>query len=150
MKAAEESVERVKIKDEVSDVQCELCGKQMVYKYGRFGRFLACPGFPECKNVKSIQKEIGVDCPFCGDKSGGKVVERRSKKGRKFFGCSEYPECNFISWYPPAKIRCPECGSYCVIKRSKNREMVACSQKECSYQIPLQEAEARVGVKEKS
>jgi DNA topoisomerase-1 len=148
LKAAEESVERVKIKDEVSDVQCDLCGKQMVYKYGRYGRFLACPGFPECKNVKSIQKEIGVDCPFCGEKAGGKVVERRSKKGRKFFGCSEYPECNFISWYPPVKIHCPECGSYCVIKRRKNQELVACSQKECSYQIPLQEAEAKAEVKE--
>ncbi|HBT16806.1 MAG TPA: DNA topoisomerase I, partial [Firmicutes bacterium] len=122
--------------DEVSDVKCELCGKLMVYKYGRYGRFLACPGYPDCKNIKSIQKEIGVKCPDCG----GQIVERRSKKGRKFFGCNNYPDCKFTSWYTPAKSRCPECGSFCVIKHSKTKgETVECSQKDCSYQIPLPE-----------
>jgi len=129
---AEASIERVSLTDEVSDVQCEHCGRQMVYKYGRYGRFLACPGYPECKNIKSIKKELDVDCPNCG----GKIVERRSKKGRRFYGCANYPDCTFISWYPPAKTSCPKCGSYCVIKRTKSQgEMVVCSKKECGYKI---------------
>ncbi|HEY8344838.1 MAG TPA: topoisomerase DNA-binding C4 zinc finger domain-containing protein, partial [Bacillota bacterium] len=132
LEKAEESIERVRLDDEVSDVECERCGRKMVYKYGRYGRFLACPGYPECKNIKSITKELDVDCPQCG----GKIVERRSKKGRRFYGCDNYPDCTFTSWYPPAKITCPECGSYCVVKSSKRQgEMIVCSQKGCGYKV---------------
>ncbi len=132
LKKAEESVERVHLADEISDVKCEHCGRMMVYKYGRYGRFLACPGYPECKNVKSIQKETGVTCPEC---KKGEIVERRSKKGRKFYGCDQYPACEFTSWYPPAKEPCPECGSFCVIKYNKTKgEYLACTRQGCSYQ----------------
>ena len=132
LEKAEETIERVNLEDEVSDVECEHCGRKMVYKYGRYGRFLACPGYPECKNIKSIKKELGVDCPQCG----GKVVERRSKKGRRFYGCDNYPNCTFTSWYPPAKVTCPQCGSFCVVKSTKRQgEMIVCSQKECGYKV---------------
>lgn len=140
LEKAEQTLERVKINDEVSDVQCELCGRRMVYKYGRYGRFLACPGYPECKNIKPIRKELDVTCPECG----GKVVERKTKKGRRFYGCENYPACAFTSWYPPAKIRCPQCGSYCVVKNVKNKgKVVVCSRKECDFREVLKkEAEA--------
>lgn len=122
---AEQTIERVKLEDEVSEVKCELCGRRMVYKTGRYGRFLACPGYPECRNVKSILIEVGVPCPLCG----GKVVERRTKKGRKFFGCNNYPKCTFISWYRPVEKSCPQCGAFCVVKTSKSRgEQIVCSQ----------------------
>jgi len=141
LEKAEHSIERVKLPDEVSEVQCELCGRQMVYKTSRYGRFLACPGYPECRNKKSITKEIGVRCPLCG----GKVVERRTKKRRIFYGCSNYPKCSFISWYRPVDKTCPQCGSYCVLKISKSKgEQVVCSQKECGYKEPLtKEAEKK-------
>lgn len=132
LEKAEESIERVRLEDEVSDVECERCGRKMVYKYGRYGRFLACPGYPECKNIKSITKELDVDCPQCG----GKIVERRSKKGRRFYGCDNYPNCTFTSWYPPAKTTCPQCGSFCVVKSSKRQgEMIVCSRKGCGYTV---------------
>ncbi|HEY8391187.1 MAG TPA: type I DNA topoisomerase [Capillibacterium sp.] len=139
LKKAEESVKRVQLTEEVSDVRCELCGRMMVYKYSRYGRFLACPGYPECKNVKPLQKETGVTCPQC---KKGVIVERRSKKGRKFYGCDQYPACGFTSWYPPAKEPCPECGSFCVIKYSKTKgEYVACTHQGCSYQQPVKKGE---------
>src|SRR5690554_3229409 len=128
---AEASIERVSLTDEVSDIACEHCGRQMVYKYGRYGRFLACPGYPECRNIKSIQQETGAPCPDCE----GKVVIRTSKKGRRFYGCSNYPKCTFTSWDAPTGQRCPDCGAYTVVKRSKAKgEMVVCSNKECAYQ----------------
>ncbi|NLW56211.1 MAG: type I DNA topoisomerase [Firmicutes bacterium] len=134
--AAEKSIERVKIDDEVSDIACEHCGRQMVYKYGRYGRFLACPGYPECRNIKSIQQETGAPCPDCE----GKVVIRTSKKERRFYGCSNYPKCTFTSWDAPTGQRCPDCGAYTVVKRSKAKgEMVVCSNKECAYQAPWSE-----------
>lgn len=134
LEKAERSIERVKLPDEVSEVQCELCGRQMVYKTSRYGRFLACPGYPECRNKKSITKEIGVSCPLCD----GKVVERRTKKRRIFYGCSNYPECNFVSWYRPLDETCPQCGSYCVFRSYKSKgELVICSQKECGYSRPV-------------
>ncbi len=134
LEKAERSIERVKLPDEVSEVQCELCGRQMVYKTSRYGRFLACPGYPECRNKKSITKEIGVSCPLCG----GEVVERRTKKGRIFYGCSNYPGCNFVSWYRPLDETCPQCGSYCVLRTYKNKgELAVCSRKECGYSRPL-------------
>lgn len=129
---AEENIERVKLADEVSDVKCERCGRQMVYKTGRYGRFLACPGYPECRNIKPLLVEVGVACPQCGNK----VVERRTKKGRKFYGCSNYPKCTFVSWYRPVEKSCPECGAFCVLKTSKSRgEEIVCSQG-CGFKEP--------------
>ncbi|NLC53531.1 MAG: DNA topoisomerase I, partial [Firmicutes bacterium] len=100
-----------------------------------YGRFLACPGYPQCKNIKSIQKETGVTCPEC---KKGQIVERRSKKGRKFFGCNQYPDCKFTSWYPPAKTPCPECGSLCVLKKSKAKgEYIVCTRQDCPFEQPV-------------
>lgn len=103
----------------------------MVIKLGRYGKFLACPNFPDCRNTKPIIEEINKQCPKCT----GKVVIRRTKKGRKFYGCENYPKCDFISWNMPADKKCPKCNSFMVIKRRKNgNEYIACSNKECKYQ----------------
>ncbi len=109
LKNAEQTMERVRIKDEPTDEICELCGRPMVIKLGRFGKFLACSGFPDCRNARPLLTKIDVPCPTCKE---GDVVERRSKKGRTFYGCSRYPECDFVSWNKPAGENCPECGSY--------------------------------------
>ena len=101
---AEKEISKVVIEDKVSDVKCEKCGRMMVIKRGRFGEFLACPGYPECKNAKPIVEELDVPCPECGKN----VVVKKSKKGKKFFGCIGYPECKFVSWYEPVKEKCPE------------------------------------------
>jgi len=129
LKIAEQELEKVKIEDEVSDEKCELCGRNMVIKRGRYGKFLACPGFPECKNTKPIVTEIGVNCPNCG----GNIVVRRSKRGRIFYGCSNYPDCKFVTWKKPSGKLCPQCGGLMVIKKSKGREYEVCSNKECGY-----------------
>src|SRR5690606_20107595 len=113
LKVAEAEMSKIEIQDEVSDEVCEKCGRHLVYKMGRFGKFLACSGFPECRNTKPIIKEIGVDCPGCGD---GKIVERRSKQGRIFYGCNRYPYCEFVSWDKPLAKSSPQCGSYTVEK----------------------------------
>jgi len=131
---AEEEMKEVEIQDEVSDEICEKCGKPLVYKMGRFGKFLACSGFPDCRNAKPIVKDTGVTCPKCKE---GAVVERRSKKGRIFYGCDRYPECDFISWDKPVAKPCPDCGAYMVEKRSKNGTHLHCS--ECSYKEEVQE-----------
>ncbi|HEX2953623.1 MAG TPA: type I DNA topoisomerase, partial [Bacillota bacterium] len=122
LQKANVGLEKVKIADEESDVVCEQCGRKMVYKYGRFGKFLACPGYPECKNTKPIRKEVNAVCPLCG----GKIAERRSKKGRRFFGCTNYPNCNFTRWDAPFKDPCPKCGSFCSIQRNKTSETIKC------------------------
>ena len=125
---AEKEVSKVVIEDKVSDVPCDKCGKMMVIKHGRYGDFLACPGYPECKNAKPIVEELDVDCPKCG----GKVLVKRSKKGKKFFGCSNYPECDFVSWNEPVKDKCEECGSYMVLKYSKTKgKYEQCSNSDC-------------------
>jgi DNA topoisomerase-1 len=130
-------VERVEIPVEESDVQCEKCGRTMVYKYGRFGRFLACPGYPECKNTKPIRKTMGVKCPKCGD---GDILERKSKKGRLFYGCNQYPKCDFTSWERPFKEPCPHCGSMCVVKGGKSEQKtVLCLKEGCGYNVALTE-----------
>jgi len=128
LEVAEEEMKEVEIQDEVSDEICEKCGRPLVYKMGRFGKFLACSGFPECRNTKPIVKDVGVTCPKCKE---GKVVERRSKKGRIFYGCDKYPECDFISWDKPVSKPCPNCGAYMVEKRSKGNVNLHCS--ECGY-----------------
>ncbi len=130
LQKAEKDMEKIEIQDEVSEEICEKCGRNMVYKLGRFGKFLACPGFPDCRNTKPILKPTGVDCPFCS----GEVVERRTKKGRTFFGCSSYPECEFISWNQPVKEKCPQCDSVLVEKRSKQKVIRECIDKSCDYQ----------------
>ncbi len=125
VKKAENEIEKVKIEDEVSDVICESCGRNMVVKFGPHGKFLACPGFPECRNTKPYLEKIGVVCPKCGRD----VVARRTKKGRRFYGCEDYPNCDFMSWQRPVKEPCPDCGAYMVIK-GRN---VVCSDPECGH-----------------
>ncbi len=129
LKIAEQELKKVKIEDEVSDEKCEFCGRNMVIKNGRYGKFLACPGFPECKNTKPIITEIGVKCPQCG----GNLIVRKSKRGRTFYGCSNYPNCKFVSWNKPSDKPCPKCGALMVIKKTKNGEHKVCTNKECGY-----------------
>ena len=125
VKIAEKELESVEIEDEVTDVVCEECGRNMVIKYGPHGKFLACPGFPECRNTKPYLEKIGVPCPKCGSE----VVIRKTKKGRKYFGCENNPECDFMSWQKPSREKCPECGGYMVEKGNK----LACADEKCGY-----------------
>ena len=125
VKKAEEEQESVKIEDEVTDVICEECGRNMVIKYGPHGRFLACPGFPECRNTKPYLEKIGVACPKCGKE----IVLRKTKKGRKYYGCEDNPNCDFMSWQKPSEKKCPKCGSYMVEKGNK----LVCGDQKCGY-----------------
>lgn len=125
---AQEKLSKVEIKDEVTDVICDKCGRNMVVKYGKYGKFLACPGFPECQNAKPFFEDAGVLCPQCG----GKVQIKKTKKGRKYFGCENNPECDFMSWNKPTGEKCPQCGSYMVEKGTKNPKIV-CSNVQCGY-----------------
>ncbi|MDR7869930.1 MAG: type I DNA topoisomerase [Tissierellaceae bacterium] len=127
---AEEEIDKIEIQDEVTDEICEKCGRNMVIKMGRFGKFLACPGYPECKNTKALLDKINVKCPSCDT---GEVVRKRSKKGRVFFGCTNYPECEFVSWNEPVEEKCPKCGEYMILKRSKKGNSISCTNKECGY-----------------
>jgi DNA topoisomerase-1 len=130
LEKADEKIGVIEIEDEVSEEICEQCGRNLVVKMGRFGKFLACPGFPECRNTKPIIEDTGVSCPTCG----GAVVLKRSKKGRKFYGCSNYPECNFVSWDLPTDKKCPDCGSILVQKSGGSKgNMLRCSGQECKY-----------------
>lgn len=122
---AEKMLGSVKIEDEVSDELCDNCGRNLVIKYGPHGKFLACPGFPECKNTKPFLEKIGVECPVCGKD----IVVRRSKKGRRFYGCEAGTECDFISWNLPSKEKCPKCGSIMVVKGNK----LQCIDEQCGY-----------------
>ena len=125
---AEKELEKINIEDEVTDVICDNCGRNMVIKYGPHGRFLACPGFPECRNTKPYYEKIGVACPICGKD----VVLKKTKKGRKYYGCEDNPECEFMSWQKPSEKKCPKCGSYMVEKGNK----LVCSQETCGYVEP--------------
>lgn len=136
LEVAEEEMEKIEIQDEVSDEICEKCGRHLVYKMGRFGKFLACSGFPDCRNTKPIVKDIGVTCPSCKE---GKIIERRSKKGRVFYGCDRYPECEFVSWDKPVADPCPKCGSMVIEKRNKNGVFHQCVQ--CDFKEEVQEKE---------
>jgi DNA topoisomerase-1 len=136
LEVAEDEMKEIEIQDEVSDEVCEKCGKHMVYKMGRFGKFLACSGFPDCRNAKPIVKDVGVECPKC---KKGRIVERRSKRGRVFYGCDSYPDCDFVSWDQPVSDPCPACSSLLVKKRSKNGAMVQCT--ECTFKREDQEQE---------
>ena len=125
VEVAEKELQKVKIEDEVTDVVCDQCGRNMVVKYGPHGKFLACPGFPECRNTKPYLEKIGVPCPKCGKD----VVLRKTKKGRKYFGCENNPECDFMSWSRPVAEKCPKCGGYMVVKGNK----IACADAGCGY-----------------
>ena len=127
LEKAEKAIEKVKLKDEVSDEICEKCGRNMVIKLGRFGKFLACPGFPDCRNAKPILKDTGVKCPKCG----ARVVERRSQKGKKYFSCENAPKCDFLLWDEPAKTPCPVCGGVMTRKYVKKGSVTVCSNPEC-------------------
>ena len=125
VKNAEKELEEVKIEDEVTDIPCDVCGRMMVIKYGPHGKFLACPGFPECRNTKPYLERIGVACPKCGKD----IVIKKTKKGRKYFGCEGFPECDFMSWQKPSDKKCPECGGYMVEKGNK----LVCADEHCGY-----------------
>lgn len=140
LEKAEQQINKIEVEEEVSDQICEKCGKNLVIKFGRYGKFLACPGFPDCRNTKPLLEEIGVKCPLCAD---GNVVVRRSKKGRRFYGCSNYPECQFVSWDKPVEEKCPQCGSYMVEKGNNKNQRIVCSNQDCKY-------ENRVNIKEEA
>ncbi len=125
VKAAEKELEAVKIEDEVTDVVCENCGRNMVIKYGPHGKFLACPGFPECRNTKPYLEKVGIACPKCGKD----VVIRKTKKGRRYYGCEANPECDFMSWQKPSEEKCPECGGYMLERGNK----LMCADAQCGY-----------------
>lgn len=128
LKEADENIEKMD-DEEITDIKCELCGKYMVKKHGRYGEFLACSGYPECKNTKPVVKEIGMDCPKCGKP----IVEKRSRRGRIFYGCSGYPECDNSYWNKPVNKKCPKCGALLTEKKTKSFEGLVCSNSECGY-----------------
>ena len=128
---ASQSIEKIVIQDEVSDVPCDKCGAMMVYKMGRFGRFLACPNFPACRNTKAIVEKIDVPCPKCG----AALIKRKSKRGKVFYGCERYPECDFVSWDRPTKEKCPKCGGLMVHKMGQNGGYTMCTDKTCGYVV---------------
>ena len=122
---AQKELEEVTIEDEVTDVICEECGRNMVVKYGPHGKFLACPGFPDCRNTKPFFEKIGVECPNCG----GDLVMKMSRKGRRYFGCMNFPECDFMTWQKPSAKKCPQCGGLMLEKGSK----LVCMDEQCGY-----------------
>ncbi len=131
LKQAKEDMQGVKIqlKEDETDIICEKCGRRMVIKTGRYGKFIACPGYPECKNIKKLVQETGAECPKCG----GKVIVKKSKKGRIFYGCSEYPKCDFISWDEPSTEKCPRCGKTLLKKKGKHPKYY-CITPDCGYE----------------
>lgn len=129
LEKAEEEIEEIEIKEEVTDEICEKCGKNMVIKHGRYGKFLACPGYPDCKNTKAIVDELNVKCPKCGET----LVRRKSRKGRMFYGCKGYPKCDFVSWDEPIEEKCPDCKGLLVLKRTKKEKTKKCIDEKCGY-----------------
>jgi len=129
LEKAEEEMKTVEIKDEPAGIDCEKCGHPMVYKMGRYGKFMACSNFPDCRNTKPILKKIGVKCPSC---KKGEIVERKSKKNRLFYGCDTYPDCEFVSWDKPVGRNCPKCEQYLVEKKTKKQVQIKCSN--CDYE----------------
>lgn len=125
VKSAEKELEKIEILDEETDIECDVCGRKMVIKYGPHGKFLACPGFPECRNTKPYFEKIGVSCPKCGKE----IVIKKTKKGRKYFGCENNPECDFMSWQKPSEKKCPQCGGYMLEKGNK----LLCADEQCGY-----------------
>ncbi|MGN1113134.1 MAG: type I DNA topoisomerase, partial [Acutalibacteraceae bacterium] len=136
LKKAKEEMQGVKIqlKEDETDYICELCGRRMVVKVGRYGKFIACPGYPECKNIKKFVQETGVKCPKCG----GNVIVRKSKRGRVFYGCSNYPDCDFVSWNEPVNEKCPLCGEILYKKKGK-KPVLFCAKEGCGFQKAIEE-----------
>ena len=135
LEEADRNIEKVAIEDQVSDVPCEKCGAMLVYKMSRYGRFLACPNFPECRFTMALPKNIGVTCPKCG----GELLERISRKGRKFYGCDHYPECDFVSWERPVNDKCPVCGGRMVLKAGpKGTLFHVCVNEECRHRVQIE------------
>ena len=128
LEAADKAIEKVTIEDQPTGEICELCGRPMVLKTGRFGDFIACSGYPECKNTKPVVKKIDVKCPKCGRD----IVVRKSRRGKIFYGCSGYPECDQSYWYKPVNEKCPKCGSLLVEKKGRKGGL-SCSNPECDY-----------------
>lgn len=136
LKKAKTEMEGVKLhlKEDETDIVCELCGRKMVVKVGRYGKFIACPGYPECKNVKKFVQEIGVTCPKCG----GNVIVRKTKKGKPFYGCSNYPQCDFVSWNEPVNEKCPNCGEILYKKKGK-KPALYCAKEGCGFEKKIEE-----------
>lgn len=134
LEKAEENLAKMTIEEETDEI-CEKCGSNMVIKYGRFGKFLACKNYPECKTTKALLNKIGIKCPDC---ENGEIILRRSKRGRTFYGCSEYPECKFVSWDRPTGEKCKKCGSHLVQKETKKSKKIKCSNKECDFEQEIQ------------
>ncbi|MET3616554.1 DNA topoisomerase-1 [Peptoniphilus olsenii] len=130
LEKAYKNIEKIQIEDPVTDIKCDKCGRNMVIKMGRYGKFLACPGFPECKNTKPLVEKIGVKCPKCFD---GEIVIKRSKKGRIFYGCDNFPKCDFVSWNKPIDEKCPKCGSILTETKSGKKQIIKCSNSTCDY-----------------
>ncbi|WP_347490833.1 type I DNA topoisomerase [Desulfoscipio sp. XC116] len=139
LEVADQEIEQVQVEDEVTDEVCELCGRNMVIKMGRYGKFLACPGFPECRNARPLLEPTGVSCPNCG----GELVLRRSKKGRKFYGCSNYPACDFVVWDQPTNRKCPLCNSMMVLKENRKGRVYQCISKECGGKVEAPQEDER-------
>ncbi len=134
LEKAENSIEKVEIKDEPSDVICDKCGANMVYRVGRYGKFLACPNFPDCRNTMPVLNYIEAKCPKCG----GRLLEKTSRKNRKFYGCENFPACDFVSWDLPVDERCPKCGSYMTLKRSgKGEQWHLCANETCRHRVEV-------------
>jgi len=131
LEVAEEKIGKIEIPDEVSDEVCEYCGRNLVYKMGKYGKFLACPGFPECRNTKAIVESTGIKCPKC---NSGQLIARKSKKGRKFYGCSNYPKCDFTTWDEPTKEVCPKCGNHLAKKQNTKQNIMKCLNENCDYE----------------
>ena len=129
LKTAEERINKVELPVEESDEVCEKCGRRMVIKMGRYGKFLACPGFPECRNAKPILEDAGVSCPKCH----GKVYIKKTKRGRSYLSCENYPDCDFSSWDMPSDKKCPECGNFMTRKAKGKKIQYTCSLESCSY-----------------
>ena len=129
LETAIKNIEKIKIKDEESDIICDKCGRKMVYKLSKFGKFLACPGYPECKNTMTIREGTGVECPKCG----GEILVKKSRKGKVYYGCEHSPKCDFILWYKPIKEKCPVCGGVLMETRGKNPKII-CSAEGCGYE----------------
>ncbi len=127
---ADKKIEKVDLTPEVSEETCPKCGENLIFKHGRFGRFLACPSFPDCKYTKKVVKETGITCPV----DGGMIVERRSRKGRTFYGCNNYPECTYSLWNKPVQEKCPQCSAIMTEVRKGKKKVIRCSNKECSYE----------------
>ena len=134
LEKARELAQKIEIKDEEAGKECPKCGRPMLIKHGRFGKFMACSGFPECRHTQSINQELGLKCPLCQ----GSIVALKSKKGRTFYGCSNYPQCNFRSWDKPTGKTCPQCGDAIVEKFNKKKEATQiCQNPDCKQKVEM-------------